>query len=107
MGRQTCKQMLTLPYSMTNALIAQVISEHRRPVLPPETYQGSVIFPNMDDHYTHSAFIQFGSKTTTPNFSKRPSKLASKELGLLLINHLEPLGRETLSKQSWDYLTAL
>lgn len=61
----------------------------------------------MDDHYTHSAFIQFGSKTTTPNFSKRPSKLASKALGLLPINHLEPLGREALSKQGWDYLTAL
>ena len=36
-GRQTCKQMLTLPFSMINALIAQVISEHRRPVLPSET----------------------------------------------------------------------
>ena len=66
-----------------------------------------MIFPNMDNHNTHSALLQFGSKATTPNFSKRPSKLASEALGLLQINHLEPLGREALSKQGRDYLTAL
>lgn len=101
-GRQTHKQMLTVHYSMINAVMVTYTGDTWAQKINFTSWNLAGVCdlpehgPSQYPQCPPSVSLQ---GTHHPNYSECPSELASKELSLFPINHFEPLGREALSKQ--------